>query len=69
MKPKSYRANRSFGAINQGERLTFEDPNDPVLVSLLGAGYLDPESGTESSSVPSEETFGTPSIVQEPPSE
>lgn len=64
---KAVRANRSFGAINEGEVLSFSDDNDPVMVSLLGAGYVDPLEGT--SGVPSEEKLGTPTIVQEDPDE
>ena len=60
---REYRANRSFGVMNQGEKVTFED-GDPVLVSLLGTGYLDPVDN--STSIPSEEVVGTPTVVQGP---
>lgn len=60
---REYRANRSFGVMNQGEKVTFED-GDPVLVSLLGTGYLDPVG--DSTSIPSGEVVGTPTIVQGP---
>lgn len=61
---REYRANRSFGVMNQGEKVTFKD-DDPVLISLLGTGYLDPVEN--STSIPSEEVVGTPTVIQDPP--
>lgn len=63
---KAYRANRSFGAMQEGDQIEFED-GDPVLESLLGTGYLDLVEQKPSAGIPSEETFGVPTISQEEP--
>jgi hypothetical protein len=59
---KAYRANRSFGAMQEGEYVQFED-GDPVLETLLGTGYLDVVD--DGSSVRSQEKFGTPTVSQD----
>lgn len=60
---KAYRANRSFGALQQGDYVEFED-DSPVLEALLGTGYLDP---LEEPGIKSEEKFGVPTVIQEDP--
>lgn len=69
-KPRwTYRANRAFGVIDEKEILTFEDDNDPVMVGLVGAGYIDLVSGPPMTGISSEEAVGTPTIKQEDPDE
>lgn len=63
----TYRANRAFGALNDGDTVTFEQDDDPVMVGLVGAGYLDLVSGPPGPGIPSQEVMGTPSISQEAP--
>jgi hypothetical protein len=60
---KAYRANRSFGALEEGEVVTFQD-GDPVLTALLGTGYMDPVYEPESSGtgIASSEAVGTPTV-------
>lgn len=65
----TYRANRAFGVINPGEVVTFEDDDDPVMIGLVGAGYVDLVSGPPMTGIPSEERVGTPTIRMEPPNE
>jgi len=62
-----YRTNRAFGVMDQDEELTFENDDDPVMISLVGAGYIDLVSGPPLEGIQSGESFGTPSIVMEPP--
>lgn len=64
-----YRTNRAFGVMEQGEELTFDKDDDPVMVSLVGAGYIDLVSGPPLEGIQSAESVGTPSIKMEPPNE
>lgn len=60
----TYRANRAFGVLSEGEHVSFDDPQDPVLVGLVGAGYVDLVSGPPGPGIPSGEVVGTPAITQ-----
>lgn len=63
----TYRTNRAFGVLDQGDTVTFDRDDDPVMVGLVGAGYLDLVSGPPGPGIPSEEAVGTPTIGQEAP--
>jgi hypothetical protein len=63
----TYRTNRAFGVLDQGDTVTFDDDDDPVMVGLVGAGYLDLVSGPPGPGIPSEEAVGTPTISQTAP--
>lgn len=63
----TYRANRAFGALEQNETITFEKDNDPVMISLVGAGYLDLVSGPPMEGIESKEKVGKPSIKMTAP--
>jgi len=65
----TYRANRAFGVLDQGDTVTFEEDDDPVMVGLVGAGYLDLVSGPPLTGIASQEAVGTPSIKLEDPNE
>jgi hypothetical protein len=62
----TYRANRAFGVIEPNEVITFDEDDDPVMVGLVGAGYIDLVSGPPGPGIPSKEKFGKPSIKQGP---
>lgn len=65
----TYRANRAFGVIEDKEILTFDADDDPVMVGLVGAGYIDLVSGPPLTGIASEEAVGTPTIKLEDPDE
>ena len=65
----TYRANRAFGVMAESEEVTFDKDDDPVMIGLVGAGYLDLVSGPSDVGIRSGEKFGTPSIQQEEPDE
>lgn len=60
-----FRANRSFGAIEENELLTFAEDGDPVMKSLVGAGYLDLVSGPPVQGIPSAEKVGHATLGQQ----
>lgn len=64
-----YRANRAFGVMEQNDTISFEKDDDPVMISLVGAGYLDLVSGPSGPGIESEEKVGTPTIKMEKPHE
>lgn len=63
----TYRANRAFGALEQNETISFEKDDDPVMISLVGAGYLDLVSGPPMEGIESKEKMGRPTVKMSAP--
>lgn len=63
----TYRANRAFGALEQNETVSFDRDDDPVMISLTGAGYLDLVSGPPMEGIKSKEKVGKPSVKMSAP--
>lgn len=62
----TYRTNRAFGAMGEGEMVTFED-GDPAMGSLLGTGYLDLVASPSLPGIPSQEKLHEPVVTQSAP--